>query len=335
MKKIFTCLFMASFLNSIAYGNILTEKNMIKEEVLEIFWNFRKLFKQPKEFPDNLRYFKNSDANQRLTLHNLNDIAQKFFLRPKGQERLSEASKEHYRTLSQHLSQKEKKQIIKLFQTLGNIKKRLPTHTNPHYILIQGSSVQNMRERLMFVDEMARKGKLKYAPLNPPKVVFISGERPLFPDETREVLLNPAPYKTRKSWTSPDQLPTCESELSEFIWNQLDLGEELRCLKPQFVNAEKKEGTSRATTEDGAKKWLQGLEEAEEYCWVVSSNPYIEYQQYVMEWKAKQYLPHGQFIFEGIGQKASTDEHPLDVTIGILLDNLARTLYTLQQIKNT
>lgn len=289
------------------------------ESVLEIFQILHKLS------PDNAK------GHEIPTIETLNTIAQKNFLRPRGEERLSEAAIKHYQGLCKDLSPKQKERIIRLFREIGDIDEASPKRTNPDYILIQGSTVDNMRDRVMYVVEQLRSGKLK---IDNAKIVFISGDRPLFANETQAVLLDPKPYSIRDGWIPPEKLPTNENQLSEFIWDQLSLPDAMRRLAPQFINAEKKEGAARATTEDGAKQWLQGLEDGLSYCWVVSSNPFVGYQQLVTEWMHKKYLPNSQLVFEGVGQAAPVSEYQVETAIGILLDNLARTLYTLQQIRS-
>ena len=126
----------------------------------------------------------------------------------------------------------------------------------------------------------------------------------------------------------PSDLPNNEKQLSEFLWAQLDLPEQMRGLTVHFINAEKKENTSQAQTEDAVKQWLMETPPAlATHCWVVSSNPFIAYQKKVTHRGIKEVMPESTISVEGIGPEAPLRSFPQAIALGVLLDNLARTLY--------
>ena len=267
-------------------------------------------------------------ANSKLSVTELNRIAQKAFLRPKKSERLSPEAFAHYKILCSSLSLKEQREIINLFQKIGDIDAVYPADTDPlpDYILIQGSTVPNMRQRVMFLADLIITGKLKLKEAT--KIIFLAGERALFASENHDVLMNTAPYKSNKEWhIQKENLPTDEREAAEMVWHQLDLPNELKIKEPLFVKSEKKASETRARTEDCAETWLNQEDVNEGIYYVISSNPFVYYQKRMTELKFRQAGYKENYIFKGLGKEASLKDQPLEVSIGVLMDNLARCLY--------
>lgn len=268
------------------------------------------------------------------SLEKLNKLGQEKFLRPAKSERLSEKAIEHYKALCSHLSSQDQRDIVDSFRKIGDIKAVYPLHRNPDYILIQGSTISELRKRIMFFASLVEKGKIVLSPKT--KIVFLMGDRGLFASETREVLLNPAPFKQRKGWQPPDTLPTNELELGEFAWAQLDLPPFLQEKIPLFVKAPKKLNATRAQTEDCVRAFLEREKVAENASFlIISSNPYVYYQKRVTELMFKKAgFANKGFRFEAAGNGTNLKEGDKIITIGILMDNLARTLYTETQFMN-
>jgi hypothetical protein len=233
------------------------------------------------------------------TVQDLNALAQDKFLRPKGSERLDEIAKEHYRALCAHLSTEQKDKIINLFRALGEIDPVYPIQKSPRYILIQGSTVPNMRERIMFLQELVTQGQIDLRP--DAQIIFLAGERVLFSTETPHVLTNTEPFPMRQGWEPPPKLPGDEREAAKMVWDQLDLTPRLRSKKPLFVEASKKQGAQRAQTEDCVRAWIENPLTKPGSCLIVSSNPYVNYQTRVTFMILKQLKQEG-FILEGVGE---------------------------------
>jgi hypothetical protein len=159
------------------------------------------------------------------------------------------------------------------------------------------------------------------------------GERPLFKSETEEVLANPAPYNMRAGWQKPEIMPTDERKAAQLVWEQLDLPESLRNMTPHFVGAEKKAGEQRAQTEDCVGKWLALPDLKGGTCLIISSNPFVYYQQRVTERGIIKNGREKDFTVEGVGEGVRVSDFPPEMAVGVLLDNLARTLYTEKQIQ--
>ena len=73
--------------------------------------------------------------------------------------------------------------------------------------------------------------------------------------------------------------------------------------------------------------WLKQHQAKEGIYYVISSNPFIFYQQRVTELKFQQAGYKNNFIFKGLGMEAPIENYPKNICIGILMDNLARCLY--------
>lgn len=170
-------------------------------------------------------FFLKHNVNKRLkkekaTGQELNALAQTYFLRPKDTERMSSEAIQHYKKLCAGLSSHQKQQIINLFYNLGYITSIYPKkNSTPDIILIQGTTVSSMRERLMFLAKNIEKGIIHLKPET--EIVFLVGERSLFSTETKEVLVNPSPYIKDPKWHIPKILPFDEREASKLIWDQL------------------------------------------------------------------------------------------------------------------
>lgn len=288
-----------------------------------------KVDKNNSRFPEVIQIFRifNYNVGNSPSLEMLNKIAQENFLRPAKTERLSKEATAHYEKLCTSLSPHDREQLLDLFRKMGDMEPIDPKEKEYEYILINGSTVSNMRERLMYFVSLLDQKKITLKPET--KIVFLTGDRNLFDSETKEELLNPTPFKGREGWQPPKTLPTNEVELGEFVWNQLDLPLALREATPLFVKAKKKPGAMRAETADTIKSFLEDHKIPQNSRFlVVSSNPYVHYQKKVTELMFNQ-LGYGDkgFQFDAVGSAADFTHQDKCTAIGLLMDNLARTIY--------
>jgi hypothetical protein len=302
------------------------------QEIMKIFFFFSHVLNSsphvlPKERLHQI--FEEKEA----TVQEVNALGQAYFLRPKHAERMSDEAIQHYKKLCSGLSAPQKEEIINLFYNLGYIASTYPKkNINPDIILIQGSTVSNMRERLMFLAKNIEKGLVHLKPET--QIVFLVGERPLFSTETKEVLLNPSPYLKDSNWQPPQVLPQDEREASKFIWAQLQLPSSLREKTPLFIEATKQQSATRAQTMDCVQLWLKNiLQRSQKSVLMVSNNPYIQYQKNVTELGILKGGFNNYFDVEGIGRSFDLSEEDIDITIGILMDTLARVLYIENQLQ--
>lgn len=293
-------------------ASVLNDDGSPRAEVIQIFEKFT------------------PQVGKNPSLVDLNTIAQKEFLRPAKTERLSKEAIAHYMALSSKLSDQDKDQIIENFRKIGDVDTVYPIDKKPDYILIQGSTIADLRARLTFLGSLVAEQKLIIEPHT--QVVFLLGDRKLFDSETKEVLLNPAPFKARADWKAPEILPTNELDLGEFAWNQVDLPADLASKTPLFIKAAKKPDAPRAQTEDCVRTFIEQHKIPNTATFlVVSGNPFVYYQKRVTELMFKK-VGHFQYPrkyrFESTGLGPDVNKYDKSIGIGILMDNLARTLYT-------
>ncbi len=303
------------------------------QEIIKIFFFFSHILNGSPEILSGTR-LQEIFEQEEATIQELNALAQKHFLRPKNAERMSNKAIEHYKKLCSGLSLLQKKQIINMFYDLGYISSIYPKkNINPDIILIQGSTVQNMRERLMFLAKIIQEDLVRLK--KETQIVFLVGERKLFSTETKEVLLNSKPYIQDLKWSFPKNLPKDEREASKLVWNQLKLPVILREKIPLFIEATKQQGEARAQTMDCVQLWLQhNIPLSHKKVLMVSNNPYVQYQVNVTELGILKAGFSNHFDVEGIGRSFDINENEdIDITIGILMDTLARVLYVKNQFE--
>ena len=283
------------------------------------------------------------------SLQELNAIAQDRFMRSKGCERLSEKALAFYRKNWGTLSLAQREELTALFEKIGTMGDvEAPSSKPPSFVLILGSTVQNMRGRVMFVNNQVRKSLLRFDGEKSPELDFLLGKRPLFKDasttsspEDKNALVDPSPYPLKPGWRVPTTLPEDEVELGEWVWGQLALSKPLADQHVFFIKAPKKEGQSRSQTDDTVNTFIEEREGSfpkGAVFWVVSSNPFIEYQTQVVELCFRKALgkevDEKGYTFVGVGFGQTSPSHPLDADgLGTQLDNLASVLYTRVQLE--
>ena len=184
----------------------------------------------------------------------------------------------------------------------------LPKSKEYDYILINGSTIGNMRERVNTLIRLVNNQDVLISPKT--KIIFLTGERELTAAEKSESGLE------------------SENQGARFVWEAVDLPEILRSSTIEFIFGAKKEGASRATTHDTVDAWI-ATNPTPGTCLSISSQPFVYYQEITMQNALKNYQG---FFIEGVGFDYD-DENYFQNHISIYLDNLARTLYTLVQIK--
>ncbi len=259
------------------------------------------------------------------SLEDMNVFAQANFLRPRGYERFEPESLSHYKALvNDCLTQEEQNAIYKVFEDLGELKDVYPLVKKVDYVLIMGSTVKSMQNRIMFLNRLVAEGHITLQPTT--QVVFLSGDRPLLPGENAALLTSSAFYPLRKGWVMPKTLPENELDLAPFFWEQLELTPALYAYKPIYVQSPKKDGTHRATTGDTVEEFADKHRPIQGHVLIISENPFVRYQGLVTQTLFLQKGLKG-FTFESVGPMHQLKDLPLYIRLGVLLDNLARTLY--------
>ncbi|MGL5719827.1 MAG: hypothetical protein ACRCYP_03420 [Alphaproteobacteria bacterium] len=264
--------------------------------------------------------------DEEASLKTLNEAAQNAFLRPDGSERLSQKAASFFEKQYGALSKEVREAILENFKKMGDLDARYPSSPAPHYILIHGSTVSDMRTRILFLASLLEEGKITLSAHT--KLFFLLGDRELSSSEKLEFAA-PASVKLKKGWKLPEKLPENETDLGEFLWNQWLLPEALENLSPHFIKAPKKAEHTRAQTEDCVELFIKEASPFPEEAvfLVISSNPFIEYQRKITELAFCRQGLEG-FVFDAAGDKAPLNSVSPTIAIGVLMDNLARTLYT-------
>lgn len=276
----------------------VTDNGTVKEEVFQLVKSLG--FKGPNKLDD------------------INAFAQNNFLRPAGVERWD--IQDDQEILS------HRNQIVATLEQLGFFREASPPLAQPYEnILILGASVERMRSRVSFFNQLANRG-LKYQ-----RLYFLTGERPLDPKiEDEQVLYMPtAGEKFRSGWQKPTTAtPKTESTAARLVWDQI-IGPNGQA--PVFV-ATPMRGTKRPNTADTIKSWL-ALSPKKGRTLVISNNPYVPYQHAmtVSELLANDFFGHEEtgLVVTG-GSAANRDTQKARV----LLDNLARTIFGEKQIRD-
>ncbi len=259
--------------------------------------------------------------NTTLQPKTMNAIGQVAFLRKSGQERKDIRLQPRFKDYAGEL--------FSLFQKLGDVDPVYPSRKTYDYVLINGSTVKNMRERLYGLSWFVKNNMLTITPQT--KIVFLTGDRDLFKPEDEGALEDCAPFNQNPNWQEPKTKPKSEYEAAQWIWQQSDLPETLRLASIIFINAPKTEAKNtqtgqitwnRPTTSGTVKAWLEQDKPKPGTCLAISSQPFVYYQLLTIQ----KNLPP-EFRVEGAGLSIHTKESFVQ-DVDIFLDNFARTIYT-------
>jgi len=242
------------------------------------------------------------------TLKSIVDATQKSWLRPKDKERWQ----------VEDILKGTAARVVPIIATLGCLDEIAPQEKEYTYALILGATAPAMRNRLAYLIEQWCRG-VKFG-----KLVFLLSERPTDPvRENKEVLLHSTTLPIKKEWQFDGALPKNEYEVMRFIYDQAELPKAFKEIPVVWINyADSKlpgddiRKRSIANTGDTVHAWLS-KKPMPGSCLVVSSQPYVGYQDSVM----RTLLPQ-EFTLETVGPPASGNDK-----ITSYIDNIARWLY--------
>lgn len=214
-----------------------------------------------------------------------------------------------------------------------------PSYATYHYegVLILGALYARVVSRLHYflslchrlIDGPEETDRLRFG-----KIYLLGGARPLDPvKESRELLCTPTELPLKAEWTTPEQMPTTEAEMMAFAWNQSHLAfspkygavkhelvdTPLQPKDPQNPNGEKRP----PNTGDTVRDWITKHSPNQGLYLVVSNQPFIEYQQLVLE----RLIPKGFTVYT-CGPKSS-----LTLPLSAYLDNCAKQMFEELQVK--
>ena len=257
-----------------------------------------------------------------LTPDERNKVAQALFIRPAGQERQSLSGQQKFAPYSD--------QLYPLFKQLGDIDSISPLNTDYDYILINGSTVKNMRERIQTLVTLIRSKKIRLT--SKTTIVFLAGERDLFSPDKEGDLTDTSVLGLNPKFKAPTT-PRTEYEAAQWIWQQADLPDPLRSASIRFINAPKIQITdksgqiiwSRPNTASTIKTWLESKPKPGT-CLCISSQPFVYYQTLTTDSLLN--ADHHEFHVEGTGESLCKNLEDFSNHVDVFMDNLARTIYT-------
>jgi len=332
-------IFIFALIYSACLAEIVDSKGHVLKEVIEIFHIFEPLIEQcSKEIFKKTglskvkidEILKNQNHTKNISLNDLNDIAQVVFLRPNTIERKDS------KPLNKNFLPYTNERLLNLFRTIGDIDTKYPKRQTYRYVLLNGSTVKNMRFRLKTLVTLVKAGRLIIDKNT--EIVFLTGARDLFPEENEQQFVDPSPLKQDPKWQRPDKLPTTEDQAAEWIWNQSNLPPSLRHAQIIFIKAKKipefdpvtrTTSFKRPTTLSTFQAWIEEYKPHPGKCVSISNQPYVHYQAASFNGVLKKEgLLEKGFTVEGVGfsSKPKTLESFKD-DIAIYMDNLARSIY--------
>ena len=232
------------------------------------------------------------------------------------------------------LTKKQADAVIEFCKAIGFFSD-IPTPSNINGILVMGSTLERMRAQVKTLNHSIEENPI----LGKLPVYFIGGERMLSKEigETQQNLYHPdnASVIFKKGYRVQQNPPEIndERDMIALVANQ-SLSDQFQHVV--FVMAPKKESAARATTMDGMKLWFTKHNPPSGHYALVSSNPFILYQQLVAT-DAALIFNRPDIHFSGYGSEINlayyiTQKGNTNVA-RILLDNFARIIYEIRQIQ--
>ena len=214
---------------------------------------------------------------------------------------------------------KMREELLPLYDALGLLKANQPTQPSYNHVIVLSNMVKPFRQRLAFTYALFKQG-IKFN-----KIHLVGSERQLSAThENEKVLLeatNPdLPF--RKDWLLKTAIPTTDTPMLEFLYDQADFSTPFRAVPMvalNVVNVVKSDGSiTRATTGTQVTEWVKNNGTKGSTLWI-SNNPYNAYQDSVV----RTYAPSSLKV-ETAGPAADINKPNLNADC---LDTVARIIY--------
>ncbi len=256
-----------------------------------------------------LQLLKETNTPHKGTLDSIFTATQNCWLRPADKERWE------IQNHSTHTS----KNLPQLFEKLSLINTIYPSQHNYKYALLLGDAdATTMRMRIANLIKIWNKG-VQFSSL-----YILTGTQPLDKKvASQETLLrcNIKKFPRKKNWQFNGILPTTETDMIKFFFDQAILPREWNDLPLIFVNTPMQStgnGTlKRPTTLDTINEWIKLHNPQQGSILAISIQPYVAYQDSVLRDTLA-----SSFTIETVGNK-----YPADQNIPIMLDSVARWIY--------
>lgn len=209
--------------------------------------------------------------------------------------------------------------LIPLFRDLGLLDDIMPKQEVYSDAIVLSNMVQSFRSRLAFAYALSKKG-IVFKRLH-----LVGSERPLHKKYENKAALQDRSNKElpiAKEWQETDELPTTDTAMLKFVYDQADLSRAFRTIPCIVLNVEdqnRPDGTkARAQTGAQVLEWLKENGTKGTTLWF-SDQPYVAYQDAVVQ----TYVPQSMHA-ETVGPKI--DENVDNINLRCL-DTAARIIY--------
>jgi hypothetical protein len=233
-------------------------------------------------------------------------------------------NQERYELSQNQQIDRKKDKLFNSFTKLGMTKATLPSQKNYDFIIILGSTIENMRDRVAFLLYLLKEKMISLKPTT--QLLFLAGDRELFPHET---ILESKKHSFRPNWAPPsaDKLPKTEAEAALPVLDQLVPNSSLRnrikvLLTPKRYDASTKQWL-RPHTGNNIETLIEhiGNISKRKRLLFISSNPGVAYQNAVI---SREFLDRSlldKIEVETVGPIATQNISIVEV------DNLKNTLH--------
>jgi hypothetical protein len=265
-----------------------------------------------KPTPDLLKILQETNINHDGTWQDILTQTQKTWLRPAGQERWENQTP--LTCVCENLPT--------LFENLALVHEVKPLKLHYNYAVFLGATLETVRSRLAHLITLWNDG------IRFDSIIVLAGKRQLDSTlESPESLLNNtcAQLPSKQNWQFNGQLPTTETEMIKFVFDQTNTPEKWSTIPCIFVDAPMQTAENgslrRPNTQDTVDEWLKQNNPTPGSILSISNQPYIGYQDAVL----RKALPK-EFVIETVGTSCS------DTKPTVILDSLARWIYNEYQM---
>lgn len=241
-----------------------------------------------------------SDVSHDGRLQSVIDAAQNSWLRPNGKERWE----------IEYVADPD---IIDLATALGFVNEIKPRKMHYSTAAVFGGTALSFRARFGYLVQLWKEG------VRFDKIVFLTGRRPLSPEKENAQILTQTDHPqlpAKKDWSFSGLLPTDETEMTLFLYEQADLPEDLRNIPYEIISVSMK-GNERPTTLDTLLAMKESDKQANNVLFI-SSQPYCFYQHET----ARGVFKGVEIETVGIGLS-----DPYAYNSKVILDTIARWLF--------
>ena len=214
---------------------------------------------------------------------------------------------------------KKRESYIYQLKEAGCIDRILPSKKNYDYCLVLGGQYQIFISRLQYLIHKWEEG-VRFKSL-----VFLGEKRTLDFEKEKKLLLKNSNNQIRTK--ASKKMPQAEIDMMKFIYENTEVPKEMRALKTVFID-----GAMDITDREivlpnifnAILTWFNGAKPAEGSCLVVSSQPYVGYQESIVRAALNK-----NFEIEAIGDAALPE-----TKVSIYLETLAKWMYQEAYVNN-